>query len=67
MIPFCKKIMDTLNNEDKRKELFLQSIEILKKAIDAEKKKYKTEVSVKRIIRTNSFKDEIFNQLKRKK
>ena len=67
MIPFCRKIMDTLNNKDKRKELFLQSIEILKKAIDAEKKKYKTEVSVKRIIRTNSFKDEVFNQLKRNK
>lgn len=67
MLPFCKKIIDSLNNEHTRQKIFSESLEILKRAINSEKKKYNYEISVKRLIRTNSFKDEIFNQLRSNK
>ena len=65
MISYCNTIIATLNNTNKRKELFLKSIDLLKLAIQEEKRKYPLNVSVKRVIRTSSFKDEVFDQLKK--
>ncbi len=65
IITFSKTIINDLNNEHKRKELFNKSIIILKKAIEEEKEKYTKYIAVQRLIRTTSFKDEVFNQLKK--
>lgn len=66
MIQHCRLIIESLNDEARRKTLFLESINILNMAITNEKKKYSEDVSEKRLMRTSSFKDEVFSQLKHK-
>lgn len=65
MISYCKDIINVINNDTNRKECFEKSIELLKLAIAAEKRKYPSNVAVQRVIRTTSFKDEVFEQLKK--
>lgn len=66
MVPYCYKILNSLNDDNIRRKLFQDSIGLLKIAISSEKRKLNNpKISVQSLIRTVSFKDEIFNQLKR--
>ncbi len=63
---FCNKVLSKMDNDKTRIELFKKAIEILKISIAEEKKQIGKHVSVKSIIRTTTFKDQVFAQLKKK-
>ena len=65
MNEYCYKIINSLNDDEKRKVLFHKACEIIKISITAEKQKLNNgRISIRSLMRTISFKDEIFNQLK---
>lgn len=63
MDKYCSDIVATLNDENKKIQIFERAIEIIKRAVQEEKAG--RDIPVRNIVRTGQFKDKIFEVLKK--